>query len=131
MKLYNQLVKNQDADGLKKLLGNKYPFKITEVDYSDLDDYTSTLLKILTNNFKGDFSLDKDPYILDEVRKFMIFSKTCPSGNVTYIDVRPEILRFEVEISEVNYMQFDFHLGNGGYCISLDYVPISQTNLKN
>ncbi|WOO88157.1 hypothetical protein RZE82_04315 [Mollicutes bacterium LVI A0039] len=131
MKTYNQLVENQDAKGLAKLLGDRYPFAVDNVDYEKLDDYTSTLLKILTNSFTEEFHINKDSYILDEIHKFMIYAKTCPSGKVTYIDVRPEILRFEVEISKRNFMQFDFHLGNGGYCVSLDYIPISQTNLKN
>lgn len=131
MKKYNQLLANQDAKGLEQFLGNTYPFTITDIDHSQLDEFGLVLRHILSCDFPPNFYIDKDPYILDEIRKFIIFAKTCPSGKVTYIQVRPEILRFEVEIGSQNYMQFDIHLGNGGYCVSLDYIPISQTNLKN
>lgn len=131
MNKFNALLKKQDAYGLEQFLGNSYPFNIDDTQLSGLDDFGVTLYHIFNCNFPDNFYIQKDPYILDEIKKFIIFSKTCPKGNVVYTRVRPEILRFEVEMGVQNYMQFDIHLGNGGYCISLDYIPISQTNLKN
>lgn len=131
MNKFKQLLAEKDAVGLEHFLGNHYPFNIDVSQMEGLNDFEITLYHIFNCSFPDNFYLDKDPYILDEIRKFIIFSKTCPNGDVTYIRVRPEILRFEIEIGIQNYMQFDIHLGNGGYCISLDYIPISQTNLKN
>lgn len=131
MNSFKELLDSQDASGLEAFLGNSYPFNINGDQISGLNDFGIALYYILNCSFPENFYLNKDPYILDEIKKFIIFSKTCPKGNVVYTRVRPEILRFEVEIGVQNYMQFDIHLGNGGYCISLDYIPISQTNLKN